>query len=124
MEVGIILDNASAEATFFYNGIVEAAQSVTFDLFGNTTSEQHYLGDGFDGDIFFLSASRVEMFAPSTYHTPLNEGLSKCPNCFLHYNMREEGASTLNDVNQEQRGTGTAYDLTISGTWTAYEEGY
>ena len=124
MEVGVMCNQSAGTVTFFYNGTVDAAITAAF-TYPTITNEAHHLGNGLDGDVFFWSLANGVLFPASSQHTPLREGLSQCPNCLLHYNLHEGSGATLTDRVTEQRGSGTAYNLTVSaGTWQAYPQQY
>lgn len=123
MEVGVICDQTGGTVAFFYGGKVEASQAATYSYPTINLNEQHLLGDGLDGDVFFFSITKGLIFNANTKHTPLREGLSQCPACLIQYNMNEAQGSTLTDRYAEQTGS-TAYDLTVNGTWQEYSENY
>lgn len=123
LEIGVICDKAGGTVAFFYGGKVEASQAATYSYPTINLNEQHILGDGLDGDIFFFSITKDMVFTASSRHTPLREGLSQCPSCVIHYNMNEGEGSTLTDRYAEQKGT-SGYDLSISGSWQEYPEKY
>jgi len=117
VEIGVSYDVSTQNVFFWIDGQTDAAQTITPVYPSINMMESHRIGEGFQGDVLTLSLSNKVVFSPSSWHTPLSEGLSQCIGCLAHYTMDEQSGSTLSD----SMGT---YDLTVYGTWTEYSGGY
>jgi len=73
LEVGVMLHHpeGAATVTFFARGTSEAAQSMTWDRCPyDGYDQQHIIGKGFTGRVYFFAISQQAMFLPETRHTP------------------------------------------------------
>jgi len=123
VEVGVICDKAGTALWFMFNGETFASQAATYTFPAINGNEVHSIGDGLDGDVVVWHVTKGLLFAASTKHSPISEGLSQCPYCLASYDFDDGSGATLTDRYAEQKG-GTARDLTVAGTWQAYTRGY
>jgi len=124
VEVGVICNKTGGTLWFVFNGEVFASQAATYTFPAINLNEVHSIGTGLDGDVFVWHVTKGLLFNASTKHTPIGEGLSQCPNCLVSYDFDETSGSTLTDRYIQQKGSGTAHNLTVSGTWQEYARGY
>lgn len=123
VEVGVICDKAGTAFWFMFNGETFASQTATYTFPSINGNEVHSIGDGLDGDVFVWHVTKGLLFAASTKHSPIYEGLSQCPYCLVSYDFDDGSGSALTDRYAQHKG-GTARDLTVAGTWQSYPRGY
>ena len=102
-EVGVMCDIANDKITFFYRGIVEAEQSISFPSFPSVSPNQeiHILGvciNATDMALYFLACSKELMFPQSSSHTPIRRGISQIPSPLFCYSFAERGGTTVSDA--------------------------
>lgn len=123
VEVGVICDKSGNALWFMFNGETFASQTVSYTFPAIPQNEVHSIGDGLDGDVFVWHVTKGLLFAASTKHSPMTEGLSQCPYCLVSYDFDDGSGETLADRYAQQKG-GTARNLTVAGTWQSYPRGY